>query len=140
MRARERRRDPVLRPFRVSDLPSVFWLNAGAITYSFYLWHQNVIDQVNRQLNGVPLLAVSLLVTTAIASLSWFLLERPALNRMPTWLLSLKVRDHLAWFRSQWKLTNGQCPVCQAILSDDSTEEFCSAACGEIGRANSSAW
>jgi peptidoglycan/LPS O-acetylase OafA/YrhL len=54
----------------------------GRISYTFYLYHVAVLVIVSRYLNSSTLRAVaSLMLTSAIAALSWHVLESPILKR-----------------------------------------------------------
>jgi peptidoglycan/LPS O-acetylase OafA/YrhL len=62
----------------------------GLISYAIYLYHLAVLKQVDRWLGGpmdaalgvrlLTYLALGFLITVAIASLSYYLVERPALR------------------------------------------------------------
>lgn len=52
----------------------------GTISYAFYLAHEIVMDWVKQHVNGRPAIAaVTMAVTVAVASASWFFVERPVL-------------------------------------------------------------
>jgi peptidoglycan/LPS O-acetylase OafA/YrhL len=60
----------------------------GLISYGIYLWHEGVIDVWMRARDVqpfegafLPMLAVGVLGTAAVAALSYVLVERPALSR-----------------------------------------------------------
>jgi peptidoglycan/LPS O-acetylase OafA/YrhL len=53
----------------------------GLISYAFYLWHQNLIDLLARHIHSnLALFVASLLLTLAIASVSYFGVESPFLR------------------------------------------------------------
>ncbi|MEY2421242.1 MAG: hypothetical protein QOI95_1309 [Acidimicrobiaceae bacterium] len=69
-------------------LQSRVMVAGGLISYGVYLWHEGVLDvwmrsQSIRPFAGafLPMLAVALVGTVAIAALSYVLVERPALSR-----------------------------------------------------------
>jgi peptidoglycan/LPS O-acetylase OafA/YrhL len=80
-----------LRPARLLSLPPLRFL--GTISYGVYLWHLPVLLwlRTRGQLSDRPLdaLVAVLLPTLAIATASWYLVERPCLRlhrrRSPTW-------------------------------------------------------
>jgi peptidoglycan/LPS O-acetylase OafA/YrhL len=63
----------------------------GVVSYGFYLWHQAVIEQLIKARHLVlfkidfwPFFAAVLILSTAIATISYFMLERPALQLKAT--------------------------------------------------------
>jgi peptidoglycan/LPS O-acetylase OafA/YrhL len=61
----------------------------GVVSYGVYLWHQAILEQARRwtgadmnQLSGNPWTVgfITVTVSVAIASLSWFMVERPVLH------------------------------------------------------------
>ncbi len=76
----------IIRPFLASwPLRSL-----GVVSYGIYLWHQIVKDRYLSwsdtaifQGGFARVLIVVFVVTTAIAAISWFVVERPALSRRP---------------------------------------------------------
>jgi peptidoglycan/LPS O-acetylase OafA/YrhL len=87
-----------------------FWPVAavGAISYGIYLWHCSAADWYIRQMNYPPndspflkVLLATILITFFVASLSYFLLERPI----------LKYKDKLLW----WNRVPGPIAGTQAV-------------------------
>lgn len=64
---------------------------AGAVSYSFYLWHVWVVDTVARPSSWAGV-AVAFLGTAAIASLVYLVVERPIIR----WASAWRRRDHRA--------------------------------------------
>jgi peptidoglycan/LPS O-acetylase OafA/YrhL len=74
-------------PRRVLSTPWLCWL--GPISYGIYLWHEPIMGELYKlglfNLPGsttVNLFIAALLASVLIASASWYLLERPLLNRV----------------------------------------------------------
>lgn len=68
-------------PSRVLGARPVTWL--GTISYGIFLWHYPVISWIQTWLQFDPLVitaAVSLAITLALATASWYLLERPLMG------------------------------------------------------------
>jgi peptidoglycan/LPS O-acetylase OafA/YrhL len=68
---------------RVLGFPPLLWI--GLVSYGLFLWHLAVIDKLQSSgLDddvGVPLFTVvALVVALAIAAVSWYVIERPALR------------------------------------------------------------
>ena len=68
---------------RVLAFPPLLWV--GLVSYGFYLWHLAVITKLQDggwdDKLGLPLFVlVALVATLAIAAVSWYLVERPALR------------------------------------------------------------
>jgi peptidoglycan/LPS O-acetylase OafA/YrhL len=67
-------------PRRLLGAPVMAWL--GLVSYGIYLWHFSLISELNDR--GVdrfiPLTVSSLAVTIAVAGLSYYVVERPALR------------------------------------------------------------
>lgn len=81
-------RGPVARLF---SLPPVVWV--GAVSYGLYLWHWPLyvaLTPDSTGVDGVGLLGVRLAATVALATLSYYLVERPVRNgrlrTLPAWL------------------------------------------------------
>jgi peptidoglycan/LPS O-acetylase OafA/YrhL len=65
----------------------------GSISYAFYLWHWAVIEYLNahhvqRHLGDAAFVAAALALSLALASASWYALERPASRAARRWLSS----------------------------------------------------
>ena len=74
----------------------------GAISYAVYLWHQAVIQQIMSKLNlhlfnirFLPFFFGVLVISSAVATVSYFVVERPA----------LRLKDSLGWFRGRLNST-----------------------------------
>lgn len=68
-------------PARLLAWRPVAWI--GLVSYGIFLWHIAVIRWVNaidRDLDFIPLLAIVVTVTTLIAAVSYYVLERPLLR------------------------------------------------------------
>jgi hypothetical protein len=66
---------------RLLALAPLVWL--GTISYGVYLWHYPVfvyLDNARTGLAGLPLLAVRVAVTVALAATSYYLVERPVIE------------------------------------------------------------
>jgi peptidoglycan/LPS O-acetylase OafA/YrhL len=70
----------------------------GAVSYGVYLWHQSVIAQSTKSFNlhlfdipFWPFFFAVVAISTAIATISYFTIERPA----------LKLKNTLTWFRGR---------------------------------------
>jgi peptidoglycan/LPS O-acetylase OafA/YrhL len=62
--------------------PSIPWARWPAdISYGVYLWHITVTAMLGYLVSGPVLLVATVAGTCAVASASWFLLERPILRR-----------------------------------------------------------
>jgi peptidoglycan/LPS O-acetylase OafA/YrhL len=80
--------DPARGLLRRRVLANPVLLYLGLISYGIFLWHLPVIEQLKRwDLGSVDVLhpyvvwpAVTLAITAAIATVSWYVLERPALS------------------------------------------------------------
>ena len=75
----------------------------GAVSYGIYLWHQAVIDQIMRVGNFSlfnipfwPLFLGTVLISTVVASASYFILEKPA----------LKLKRSFAWWKQRGVLSS----------------------------------
>jgi peptidoglycan/LPS O-acetylase OafA/YrhL len=71
----------------------------GSISYGIYLWHQTVIDVVMErsgwklwQVGFVPLFSVVFVVTVVLATLTYYLVERPCQNLARGWARQWKNR------------------------------------------------
>ncbi|WP_007520120.1 acyltransferase family protein [Pseudofrankia saprophytica] len=71
----------------------------GSISYGIYLWHQTVIDVVMArsgwkiwQVSFAPLFAVVLVITVALSTLTYYLVERPCQNLARDWARRWKNR------------------------------------------------
>lgn len=55
----------------------------GTISYGIYLWHMPILSSINRVLGVPPIyeLAILLLITIFIASISWFFFEKPIIAK-----------------------------------------------------------
>jgi peptidoglycan/LPS O-acetylase OafA/YrhL len=79
-----------LSPTRTGVVPTVLgWRPVaylGTISYAFYLWHLALMDKLDphftyRGLSGfLELMLLTIAVTVAVASASWYLLERPIIR------------------------------------------------------------
>ena len=74
----------------------------GAVSYAVFLWHQAVIAEIIARLNlhlfdipFWPLFLSTLAISTAIATISYLVVERPA----------LRLKDSLSWFRGRMNTT-----------------------------------
>jgi peptidoglycan/LPS O-acetylase OafA/YrhL len=58
----------------------------GTISYAFYLWHLALMDKIDphftyRGLSGfLELMLLTIVATVAVATASWYLLERPVIR------------------------------------------------------------
>jgi peptidoglycan/LPS O-acetylase OafA/YrhL len=74
---------PASLPSRILAIPVIVWV--GRVSYGLYLWHFPVVhvfckDNVTLGLNDTGIQAVRLLVTFAIVTLSFYLVEQPILG------------------------------------------------------------
>jgi peptidoglycan/LPS O-acetylase OafA/YrhL len=65
-------------PSRVLAHPLIAWL--GLISYGIFLWHFAIAEEVARDLPYVLALVVTLVLSVAVAAVSYYLLERPILR------------------------------------------------------------
>lgn len=65
---------------RVLSTPALAWL--GIVSYGIFLWHLPVLYELSRHgVTGfVPVLSLALVVTVALAAVSYYAVERPALR------------------------------------------------------------
>ncbi|WP_374215889.1 tRNA pseudouridine(38-40) synthase TruA [Frankia sp. AiPs1] len=64
----------------------------GRISYAFYLWHfpvtGTVRDHFGDRLGSLPQVLIAIVLSTALAAGSYYLVERPAQRRRPRWAAS----------------------------------------------------
>ncbi len=77
---------------RVLALPPLVWL--GVISYGVYLWHWPIFLALNGErtgLSGLPLFAVRVVATVAVAAVSWWLIEQPVRRWRPVHVPQLRL-------------------------------------------------
>ncbi|KQC39881.1 acyltransferase [Frankia sp. ACN1ag] len=64
----------------------------GRISYAFYLWHfpvaGTVRDRLGDRVGSLPQVLIAIVLSTALAAGSYYLVERPAQRRRPSWAAS----------------------------------------------------
>lgn len=79
---------------RVMGTPVLVYI--GTVSYGFYLWHYQILLQLQKHLIPHGELITTVVVAAlayAAGSLSWFLLERPAMELTRRWLKARAIRQ-----------------------------------------------